>query len=331
MKRHPILIGIVVIGAFLVVFFLSVLLVMHTSGGVNTVFSMGDRIAVVKVKGVIKESKPIIDQLLRFMKDGSVKAIVLRIDSPGGGVGPSQEIYEEVRKIGDKKKVVVSMGSVAASGGYYIACAADKIVANPGTIIGSIGVIIEFANVEELVKKIGFKSVIIKSGEYKDVMSPFRSVTEQEERMLQEVIDNVHNQFIEAIAEGRNLTKEEVTAIADGRIFSGEQAKALGLVDSLGNLQDAISMAAKMVGIKGEPKVVYPPKKKLSILDFILRGTVKAIIDYLKGEGSQFNYLSGVTMENLTQEDPHCFFTCLSSSIGKFRFATYSNIIRPVQ
>ncbi len=295
MKRHPVLVGIVVIGAFLVVFFLSVLLVMHTTGGVNAVFSMGDRIAVVKVKGVIKESKTVIDQLLRFMKDRSVKAIVLRIDSPGGGVGPSQEIYEEVRKIGDKKKVVVSIGSVAASGGYYIACAADKIVANPGTIIGSIGVIIKFANVEELVKKIGFKSVIIKSGEYKDVMSPFRSVTEQEERMLQEVIDNIHNQFIEAIADGRNLKKEEVTAIADGRIFSGEQAKALGLVDSLGNLQDAISMAAKMVGIKGEPKVVYPPKKKLSILDFILQGTVKAIIDYLKGEGSQFNYLSGVT------------------------------------
>lgn len=291
MKRSPVLIGVVVIGIVLVFFFLSVFAITRITGGGNTVFAMGDKIAVVKIKGVIKDSKAVIDQLLRFKKDRSVKAIVLRIDSPGGGVGPSQEIYKEVRKIGDEKKVVVSMGSVAASGGYYIACAADKIVANPGTIIGSIGVIVEFANIEELTKKVGFKRVIIKSGEYKDVMSPFRDITERERSMLQGVVDSVHNQFIEAIAEGRNLKKEEVVAIADGRIFSGEQAKALGLVDALGNLQDAISMTAEIVGIKDEPKVIYPPKERFSILDFLFQRIAAYFIDYLKDESCRFNYL----------------------------------------
>lgn len=289
MKRHPVLLGIIIVGILLVVFFITVFAITHTGG--DTILAMGDKVAVVNTTGVIKDSTTIIDQLLRFKKDKSVKAIVLRIDSPGGGVGPTQEIYEEVKKIRGRKKVLVSMGSLAASGGYYIACAADKIIANPGTITGSIGVIIEFGNVEELMKKIGFKSVIIKSGEHKDVMSPFRSITEQEKIILQGVIDSVHSQFIEAVVEGRKLKREDVAKIADGRIFSGEQAKALGLVDALGNLQDTISMASEMAGIKGEPNVIYPPKDRFSILDFLFQRMVTDFINYLENKSCQFNYL----------------------------------------
>ena len=289
MKRHPVLLGIIIVGILLVVFFITVFAITHTGG--DTILAMGDKVAVVNTTGVIKDSTTIIDQLLRFKKDKSVKAIVLRIDSPGGGVGPTQEIYEEVKKIRGRKKVLVSMGSLAASGGYYIACAADKIIANPGTITGSIGVIIEFGNVEELMKKIGFKSVIIKSGEHKDVMSPFRSITEQEKIILQGVIDSVHSQFIEAVVEGRKLKREDVAKIADGRIFSGEQAKALGLVDALGNLQDTISMASEMAGIKGEPNVIYPPKDRFSMLDFLFQRMVTDFINYLENKSCQFNYL----------------------------------------
>ena len=289
MKRHPVLLGIIIVGILLIVFFIIVFAITYTGG--NTTLAMGDKIAVVDTKGVIKDSTTIIEQLLRFKKDKSVKAIVLRIDSPGGAVGPTQEIYEEVKKIREKKKVLVSMGSLAASGGYYIACAADKIIANPGTITGSIGVIIEFGNIEELMKKIGFKSVIIKSGEYKDVMSPFRGITDQEKTILRGVVDSVHNQFIEAVVEGRKLKREDVAKIADGRIFSGEQAEALGLVDSLGNLQDTISMAAEIAGIKGEPNVIYPPKDRFSILDFLFQRMATDFINYLENKSCQFNYL----------------------------------------
>jgi len=289
MKRHPVLLGIIILGILLIVFFITVFAITYTSG--NTVLAMGDKVAVVDTKGVIKDSTTIIEQLLRFKKDKSVKAIVLRIDSPGGAVGPTQEIYEEVKKIREKKKVLVSMGSLAASGGYYIACAADKIIANPGTITGSIGVIIEFGNMEELMKKIGFKSVIIKSGEYKDVMSPFRSITDKEKTILRGVVDSVHSQFIEAVVEGRKLKREDVAKIADGRIFSGEQAKALGLVDSLGNLQDAIGVASELAGIKGEPNVIYPPKDRFSILDFLFQRMATDFINYLENKSCQFNYL----------------------------------------
>ena len=290
MKRHPVLLGFIIIGVIVVVFFVSLITITRMSGG-SLAFTTGDRIAVVDIKGVIKDSKVIIDQILRFKRDNRVKAVVLRIDSPGGGVGPSQEIYEEVRKMRAKKKVVVSMGSVAASGGYYIACAADKIVANPGTITGSIGVLIEFANLEELMKKVGIRSIVIKSGDHKDAMSPFRKITSEERKLLQGLIDSVHSQFIDAVAKGRGLNREEVARIADGRIFSGEQAQTLGLVDTLGNLQDAVSLAAKIVKIKGEPKIIYPPKKKFSILDRVFRNIAKNIIDIMGDETCHFSYL----------------------------------------
>ena len=241
-------------------------------------FARGEKVAVLPLTGLIVDSEDSIEQLKRFAKDDSVKAIVLRLNTPGGGVGPSQEIHEEVRKIRGKKVIVASMGTLAASGGYYIACAAEKIFANPGTITGSIGVIMRFVNVKDLIEKIGVKGFVVKSGDFKDIGSPIREMDPKERLLLQGVIDNVHSQFVNAVAENRGLDRKEVLAIADGRIFSGEQAKAIGLVDELGNQEDAVAEAGRMAKIEGEPRVVTPPKKKFSFLD-LLREEAKSIID----------------------------------------------------
>ena len=221
-----------------------------------------DRIALIRVEGVILDSKETVAELKKFGESSTVKAIVLRIDSPGGGVVPSQEIHDAVKRVRNKnnKTVVASMGTVAASGGYYIASATDRIMANPGTLTGSIGVIMELTNLQGLFKKIGVENVVVKSGRYKDIGSPFRKMTPEDRRILQAVMDDVHRQFIEAVAEGRSLDIAEVRPLADGRIFTGRQAKDLMLVDELGNLDDAIRLAADMVGIEGEPKVVEPSK-----------------------------------------------------------------------
>lgn len=237
--------------------------------------SSEDRIALIRVEGVILDSQTTIGELKRFSENPSVKAIVIRIDSPGGGVVPSQEIYDAVKRIRSKnnKAVIASMGSVAASGGYYIAAATDRIVANPGTLTGSIGVIMETANVEGLLQKIGVEGVIIKSGKYKDVGSPIRKMSADERSLLQAVMDDVHKQFIEAVAEGRSLELRAAQALADGRIFTGRQAKEAKLVDELGDLEDAIQLAAEVVGIEGEPKVVEPRRRfsLREILDSKLR------------------------------------------------------------
>jgi protease-4 len=228
----------------------------------------GEKVGVLEVKGVIANVQPTIEDLAKFRRDGSVKAVVVRIESPGGGVSPSQELYQEIRRTVREKPVVVSMGSVAASGGYYIACAAQKIYANPGTITGSIGVILQFTNFEELLKKIGFRMEVVKSGPYKDVGNPGREMTAEEKAYLQEMVDNVHQQFVRDVARGRRMKVEKVREVADGRIFTGEQAMELGLVDELGNLKDAINAAAKMAAIEGEPKIVYPEKEKKSVFDY---------------------------------------------------------------
>ena len=205
------------------------------------------------------------------------------------GVGPSQEIHREVLKVKTRKKVVTSMGSVAASGGYYIACASDLIVANPGTITGSIGVLMEFTNSEELFKKIGIKGVVLKSGEHKDIGPPFREMTPEEKKILQAVIDNVHQQFIQAVADGRKMDRSKVAQIADGRILTGEQAKQAGLVDQIGNLQDAIDTTAKLVGIEGKPNILYP-KRKFSLWELLIRETVSAILETLNEQGFELSY-----------------------------------------
>ncbi|HEX7765702.1 MAG TPA: signal peptide peptidase SppA [Nitrospira sp.] len=251
-----------------------------------------DRIALIRIEGVILDAQETLGELKKFSENPSVKAIVLRIDSPGGGVVPSQEIYDAVRRVRSKsnKAVIASMGSVAASGGYYIAAATDRIVANPGTLTGSIGVIMEMANVEGLLQKIGVEGVVVKSGKYKDVGSPLRKMSDEERGLLQTVMDDVHKQFIEAVAEGRSLEVPEVQALADGRIFTGRQAKAAKLVDELGNLEDAIQLAADVVGIEGEPKVIEQ-RRRFSIRE-LLESKLSSVLP-------KFDFHSGVNLKYL--------------------------------
>jgi protease-4 len=242
----------------------------------NVPIGESQRVALIRVEGIIMDSKNAIDELKEYSKDPFIKAIVLRIDSPGGAVAPSQEIYEEVKKAVAKKKVIVSMGSVAASGGYYIASPATRIIANPGTLTGSIGVIMEIPNLEGLLNKLGIKTEVVKSGKHKDIASVFRGVGKEEREILQGVLDDIHEQFITAVANGRKMLYDDVKKIADGRVFTGEQALKIGLVDEIGDLEDAVQIAAKLSGIKGEPVVVT--KKEHFSLTNLLRGP-KELID----------------------------------------------------
>ena len=233
-----------------------------------------NRIGVIDVTGIISGSQHIVNQVKKFRQDKRIRGIVLRIDSPGGSVGPSQEIYDEVLKTRESGKTIyASLGAMAASGGYYIASAAEKIFANPGTLTGSIGVIMAFTNAKGLMEKIGLQPKIIKAGKYKDIGSPARDMTKKERNLLQSVVDDVHQQFIEAIASGRGISIEEVTTIADGRIFTGRQAHALNLVDELGGLQATIDQLSDKVGIIGEPKIVNE-KPRLGFLDWVLKATI---------------------------------------------------------
>lgn len=252
-------------GLLVLLFFLTIIIVLLQKN-----VPMGEKVALVRIEGPIIDSKNAIEEIKDYVKNPSIKAIILRVDSPGGAVAPSQEIYEEVRKAASKKTVVVSMGSVAASGGYYISSAATRIIANPGTLTGSIGVIMEIPNIEGLMNKVGIKTEVIKSGRHKDIASVFRGRSKEEREILQAVLDDVHEQFIKAVAEGRKMIPDDVRKIADGRVFTGKQAKALGLVDELGNLEDAIKSASKLAGIKGEPEVVTK-KERFSFVD-LLRG-----------------------------------------------------------
>lgn len=229
-----------------------------------------ERVALVRIEGPILDSQQTVSELQEFSEDPLVKAIVVRIDSPGGGVAPSQEIYNAVKRVRDEhnKTIIASMGTVAASGGYYIAVATDRILANPGTLTGSIGVIMQLANFEELLKKIGIQNFVIKSGRYKDIGSPFRPMREDDRRLMQSVMDDVHRQFIEAVALGRSLEVADVERLSDGRVFTGIQAKDALLVDDLGDLRDAIRLAGELSGIKGEPPVVEP-ERRFSFRDMI--------------------------------------------------------------
>ena len=288
MKRKRIWVGLGVIVVLLVIFFSAFLFIGRMTEQRGP-FSFGDKIAIVEIKGIITQSTEIIEEMRQYADDEAVKAVILRIDSPGGGVGPSQEIHREVVKLKTKKKVLASMGSVAASGGYYIACASDLIVANPGTITGSIGVVMEFTNLEELLKKIGVKGVVLKGGEHKDIGSPFREMTPGEKRIMQDVIDNVHQQFIKAVAEGRKMDQAKVVPVADGRIFTGEQAKQFGLVDEMGNLEDTVDIAARLVKIDGRPTVIYP-RRKFTIWEMLAKEMASTVVESLHEKGIQLNY-----------------------------------------
>ncbi len=237
-----------------------------------------DKVGIIDVKGVITDSEKVVKEIREFEQDSQVKALVLRIDSPGGAVGASQEIYEEIQRADKKKPVVASLASVAASGGYYASLGARYIISNPGTVTGSIGVIMRIPNIQKLMEKLGIKTTVIKSGRLKDLGSMTRQLTPEEEAVLKGVMDDVHSQFIEAVAMSRKLPEDKVRQLADGRIFSGRQAMELGLVDQLGNFSDAVEKAGKLAGIKGEPTLVYPRKNRLNMMRELLEeGGAKAL------------------------------------------------------
>ncbi len=246
--------------------------------------SLGQKVAIVYIEGPIITSEDIIDELKEYEDDASVKALVLRVNSPGGGVAPSQEIFRVVRRIAQQKHVVTSMGSLAASGGYYISAPSTSILANPGTLTGSIGVIMEIPNVESLMDKVGISTQVIKSGEMKDMGSAFRKMSEKDRKVLQEIIDEVYEQFVIDVAESRGMTVDEVREIADGRILTGSQALKAGLVDEMGGLDDAIDLAASLAGIEGEPDIVTKKEDRglLSLLKGAISGNISTIFPHIK-------------------------------------------------
>lgn len=279
MRKHPVVVGLILLIALgAVVYFMSYRAGIQSVGAGSKGFSLNDKIGVVLVEGVITDSIEIAENLEEFGKDSSIIAVVVRIDSPGGGVAASQEIYDAVVALKKKKKVVASLGSIAASGGLLIACAADKIVANPGTITGSISAVMQFANVEELMKKIGVKASVVKSGPYKDIGSPMREMTPEEKIIIQDLIDDIYNQFIDVIVRDRKLPRQQVVAIGDGRVFSGRKAKEYGLVDQLGDLTAAAKLASTLAGSHGQYDLVYPPEKRPSILDFVMESAANQFV-----------------------------------------------------
>ncbi len=249
---------------------------------ITTGSSSGQKLAVVELRDVITVSDDIVRQFKKYGEDKSIKGIVFRVESPGGGVVASQEIYEEVRKVREAgKPVVVSMGSVAASGGYYVSCGATKIVANPGTLTGSIGVIMEFLHFNKLMEKIGVEATTITTGKLKDAGSMTRPATEADKKYFKELAQNVYGQFVDVVARERKLPKQTVLSLADGRVFTGEQAIRVKLVDSLGTFEDAIHIAAELAGIKGEPRLVRERRSRPSIFESLF-GSVREELGDLK-------------------------------------------------
>ena len=225
--------------------------------GISGIFTGGSRIGVVEVEGTITDLKDVMADIVRFKEDDSIKGVIVRINSPGGAVGPTQEAASELKKLKEKKKVYVSMGSVCASGGYYIAAVGERLYANPSTITGSIGVIMQQTVVEDLMKKIGVQSNTIKAGAMKDVGNPFRRMTDSERQYLQNIIDSIHTQFIKDVAAGRGMNIDKVRELADGRIYTGLQAKEAGLIDNIGTFYDTVDAMKTTLGIKGKPDLVY--------------------------------------------------------------------------
>ena len=293
MKKRTVVITVVVAAAFLVFAFFCLIIIIGIMGDSELEFTgFGPKVAVIELYGEIVGSKDFVRQIKKWSDDGSVKAIVIHIDSPGGGVAISQEIYDAVIRASEEKPVVAAMASVAASGGYYIACAADRIIANPGTLTGSIGVIFQFHTAEGLLEKIGVGTETVKSGELKDVGSYSRSMTKKEELMLRSVVMDTYEQFVATVAEGRGMTQEDVYPMADGSIFTGLQAFNLGLVDTLGGLKEAVDLAADLANMEGEPDVIRPrPEKRIGIFD-LLGGIAKTVKNVIREDqvGAQLLY-----------------------------------------
>ncbi|WP_303721260.1 signal peptide peptidase SppA [Malonomonas rubra] len=271
MKKRPFLMASMTIGAI----FLFFLLVVFTAGifsGRTVVVPVGKKIGILEVYGTIIDAQKLIEQIGEFRDSAVIKAVVLRIDSPGGGVAPSQEIHAELLKLAKEKPLVVSMGAIAASGGYYLAVAGERLFANPGSITGSIGVIMSFPDFRELMGKIGVKTEVVKSGQFKDIGSPSREFTDLDRELLQGMIDDVHAQFVQAISEGRNLPVDRLRPFVDGRIFTGRQALEIGLVDELGTFNDAIDYAAKVSGVGEKPDLVYPDPGRENFIEKLIQG-----------------------------------------------------------
>ena len=248
----------------------------------SDLFAGKEGVGIVELKGLIVTSEPILKHLTEFRNNPDVKSIVLRIDSPGGAVGAAQELYQEVMRTNEVKPVIASMGSMGASGGYYAALGAENIIANPGTMTGSIGVIVKFPNLEGLFEKIGYKSQVIKSGPLKDAGASNRPLSDDERKLLQELIDNVYGQFVRDIAAAREMDENTVRGLADGRIYTGEQALAAGLIDRLGNFTDAIRVAADLGGLDDvNPRLIYPrSERKFSLLN-LLTSAEQSLVDNL--------------------------------------------------
>lgn len=266
-RRRTVFVALGVTAGVIGLFFLTVWVLMSVLEGGG--FPVGQKVAVVELEGIIIQSEPIVRELNEHRENPSVRAVVIRVNSPGGVVAPTQEIYsaiQRVRKSG--KPVVASLGSVAASGGYYVATAADRIYASPGTLTGSIGVIMQMANVEGLLKKVGVDLVVVKAGQYKDIGNFARAMTPEERRILQSLLDDVYNQFVDAVARGRKLDRATVEAFADGRIVSGKQAQQLKMIDALGGLDEAIEDAARLAGLPPKPRLILP-RKRFSLSDLL--------------------------------------------------------------
>jgi len=257
---------------FVLAVFSLVYLTLHAGSNQASFTGFGDRIGVVDLDGVILSPEPVVGQLKKFADDSSIKAIILHVNSPGGGVAASEEIYREVKRVREekKKRVVVSIGTVGASGAYYIASASNKIYADQGSIVGSIGVIAEWVNYGDLLKWAKLKSVVFKTGEFKDTGNPTRDLTPSEQAYMQSLIDNMFGQFVQAVAEGRGMKVDDVKTIANGKVWTGKQALSMKLIDDVGDFETVVKETAKSVNISGEPTLVRPEKDRRTMLDLML-------------------------------------------------------------
>ncbi|HKT88147.1 MAG TPA: signal peptide peptidase SppA [Candidatus Sulfotelmatobacter sp.] len=258
---------------FVLAVFTLVYLTLHATGTESGLSGFGGgRIGVVDLDGVILSPEPVVDELKKFGDDSSIKAIILHVNSPGGGVAASEEIYREVKRVREekKKKIVVSIETVGASGAFYVSAGADKIYADNGSIVGSIGVIAQWVNYGDLLKWAKLKDVVIKTGEFKDTGNPARDLTPAEQAYMQSLIDNMFGQFIKAVADGRGMKYDDVKAIANGKVWTGEEAASMKLIDKIGDFQTVVADTAKSVGISGEPTLVHPETERRTLLDLLL-------------------------------------------------------------
>jgi protease IV len=273
--------------------FMMVIALMFREGESGGSLSGPNRVGILEITGTISESKKALKEIREFKEDTSLKAVVVRIDSPGGGVAPSQEIYSALKELREKKKLVASMGSLAASGGYYIACAAEKIYANPGTLTGSIGVVMQIPNLEGILKWAGVEMRVITAGKLKDAGSPFRTMSPEERTYFESVLQDTHQQFIGAVSEGRGMPVENVQPLADGKVFTGRQAKEVKLVDELGGFNEAVLAAAKLAGLEGEPRLHYPKQERKFLRELLGDGAealAGAALQNLGNSGLQYRF-----------------------------------------